>query len=118
MPMYLNDKAVKEMGIELSSDINYKWEAESSAIFLFVKDKKEVHLMLQKATVNKDVFDSAKSIKSYSFLQLLNNYGNGSYYVTIPKEKAVFETYAMIYHDSNGEEIFNHKYGLGVKVKK
>ncbi len=118
MPMYLDDKAEKELGIALPKDVDYRWEPESSAMFLFVKDKKVVHSMLQKATVNKEVFDSAKSIKSYSFLQLLNNYGNGSYYVTIPKEKAVFETYAMVYHDANGKEISNPNYGLGVKVKK
>lgn len=117
MPMYLDDKAEKKLGIALPKDVNYTWEPESSAMFLFVKDKKVVYSMLQKAAVNKEVFDSAKSVKSYSFIQLLNNYGNDSYYAIIPREKAVFETYPMIYHDKNGKETSNFKYGLGIKVQ-
>lgn len=117
MPIYLYEGAEKKLGIELPKDVDYTWEPESSAMFLFVKDKKVVHSMLQKSTVSREVYDSAKSLKAYYFLNLLNNYGNGSYYVIIPKEKAVFETYPMIYHDKNGKEVSNPEYGLGIKVK-
>lgn len=118
MPMYLNDRAEKELGIELPKGVDYKWEAESSAMFLFVKDRKVVHSMLQKAGVSREIFDSSDSIKSYSFLELLNNYGKSSYYVFIPKEKCVFETYRTVYHDQNGKEMYNAKYALGIKVKR
>lgn len=117
MPMYLNDRAEKKLGISLPKDVDYGWEPESSAMFLFVKDKKVVHSMLQKAAVSREIFDSAKSIKVYNFLYLLNNYGDSTYYVIIPREKAIFETYPIIYHDDNGKEVSNPKYGLGIKVK-
>ncbi|MBF4485719.1 hypothetical protein [Flavobacterium sp. CSZ] len=117
MPLYLDGRAEKELGITFPKDADYTLEPKSSAIFLFVKDKKVVHSMLQKAEVNKEVFHSYKSVKSYSFIQLLNNYGNANYYVIIPKEKAVFETYPIVYHDENGKEASNPEYGLGVKVK-
>ncbi|WP_281924783.1 hypothetical protein [Flavobacterium collinsii] len=73
--------------------------------------------MLQRPSVRREVFDSAKSLKAYYFLKLLNNYGDRSYYVIIPREKAIFETYPMIYHDDNGKEVLNDQYGLGIKVK-
>lgn len=117
MPLYLGDKAEKELGIDLPRSVDYTWEPESSAMFLFVKDRKVVHSMLQRPTVSKEVFDSAKSLKAYYFLNLLNSYGNGSFYVIIPKEKTIFETYPMVYHDEKGKEVINDQYGLGIKVK-
>ncbi|WET02971.1 hypothetical protein [Flavobacterium sp. YJ01] len=116
MAIYLNDMAEKQLGIELPKEIDYTWESDSTAILLFLKDKKVVHSMPQKPTVSREIFDAAKSVKSYYFLELLNNYGDGSYYVIIPKEKAIFETYPLIYHE-NGKEVSNPKYGLGVKAK-
>lgn len=117
MAIYLDDKAEKKLGIVLPKDADYKLEHDSTAILIFFKDKKAVHSISQKTTVSREAFDAAKSLKAYSFLELLNNYGNGSYCVIIPKEKAIFETYRMIYHE-NGREMSNPKYGLGVKVRK
>jgi len=48
---------------------------------------------------------------------ILNSYGNSTYYVIIPREKAIFETYPMIYHDDKGKEVLNDQYGLGIKVQ-
>jgi hypothetical protein len=106
----------KTLRIKIPFDYNYSWGADSTAMLLFVKNNTVVHYILQKPTVSRETFDQAKSIKAYNFIQLLNNYGNGGY-AKIPKEKAVFETYPMIYHDENGKEITNPKYGLGIKVK-
>lgn len=117
MPMYLNESAEKKLGIELPKDINYRWEPESSAMLFFIKNNKVVHSLLQKAGVSREIFDSADSIKSYSFIELINNYGKSSYYVFIPKEKCIFETYRTVYHDQNGKEIYNAKYALGIKVQ-
>lgn len=118
MPMYLkNDRAEKELRIVLPKDIDYSWEPESSAMLLFLKNNKVVHSLLQKAGVSREIFDSSDSIKSYSFLELLNNYGKNSYYVFIPKEKCIFETYRTVYHDQNGKEMYNAKYALGIKVQ-
>lgn len=116
MAIYLDEKAEKQLGITLPKDVDYAWAHDSLVILLFLKDKKVAHYIPQKPTVSREVFDAAKSIKAYSFLQLLNNYGNGSYFVIIPKQKAVFETYPMVYH-VNGNEMSNPKFGLGVKVK-
>ncbi|GIQ60557.1 hypothetical protein Flavo103_36930 [Flavobacterium collinsii] len=117
MAIYLSDRSEKELGIKLPKDDNYIWEPDTSAMLLFVKDKKVVYSTLQRSTVSREVFDSAKSLKAYYFLKLLNNYGNGSYYVVIPKEKAIFETYAMVYSDENGNKVSHPEYGLGIKVK-
>lgn len=117
MAIYLNEKAEKNIGIKLPLEHDYSWGPDSTAMLLFVKDKKVINYILQYPTVDKKTFDSAKSIKAYSFIELLNNYGNGSYYTIIPKEKAVFETYPIIYHE-NGKEVSSPEYGLGIRVKK
>ena len=114
--IYLNEKAEKDLGIKLPLEHDYSWGSENAAILLFVKDNIVVNHVFQQPTVDRKNFNSAKSLKAYYFLNLLKNYGNDSYYTIIPKEKAVFETYPIIYHE-NGKEKSNPKYGLGVKVK-
>lgn len=116
MAIALNEKAEKDLGIKLPLENDYSWGSDSTAMLLFVKDKKVVHHILQESSVDKKTFDNSKSIKSYHFLDLLKNYGNDSYYTIIPKKKTIFETYPIIYHDENGKEIANPKYGLGIKV--
>jgi hypothetical protein len=117
MAIALNEKAEKDLGIKLPLEHDYSWGSDSTAMLLFIKDKKVVHHILQEATVDKKTFDAAKSIKTYHFLNLLKSYGSDSYYTIIPKKKTVFETYPIVYHDENGKEISNPKYGLGIKVK-
>lgn len=117
MPISLNKEAEKELGMKLPIGDDFTWESDNTSMFLFVKNKKVVYSMLQKATVDRETYDTAQSIKAYYFLNLLNSYGKGKYYVIIPKEKAVFETYPMVYHDKNGKEMSNPKFGLGVKIK-
>ena len=116
--MAMNSKEMTEeaMNIEIPFDYDYIWANDSTAMLLFVKNNTVVHYVIQKPTVDRETFDNAKSIKAYSFIKLLNNYGNSGY-AKIPKEKAIFETYPMLYHNENGNEVSNPKYGLGVKVK-
>jgi hypothetical protein len=116
MAIHLNEKAEKELGLKLPLQYNQIGTHESEAIILFVKGNKVVQCILQKPTLDREAFENSTSIRAYYFLKLLGYNGNDKYYIKIPKEKAVFTTYPMIYHE-NGKEKTNPKYGLGVKVK-
>lgn len=116
--MALVNKETTENILGIKIPFNYSddlFQHDSIARLLFVKNNTVVHYILQKPTVDRKTFDNAKSIKAYRFIYLLNNYGNGSF-AKIPKEKAIFETYPIVYHE-NGIEKSNPKYGLAVKVR-
>jgi hypothetical protein len=118
MPViYLIENSEKELGLKLPLQYNHLWTHESETILLFVKGNEVEHYILQYSRVKKETFESASTIKTYNFLSLVKSYGNDGYYVKIPREKAVFVTYPMIYHDKNGKELTNPKYGLEVRVK-
>lgn len=106
----------KDLGITMPFEYNFSMGDENTAILLFVKNNKVVHFISQKRTVERKILDQAKSVKVSSFIYLLNNYGN-NVYAKIPKEKAIFETYPVIYHDKNKETEWALQYGMGVKVK-
>lgn len=105
----------KTLGVKIPFDYHDDlFQHDSVARILFVKNNTVVHYVLQKPSVNKKIFDNADSIKAYRFIYLLNNYGNGSY-AKIPRDKAIFKTYPIVYHEDGIEKI-NPKYGLAVKV--
>lgn len=106
----------KDLGITIPFEYNFSMGDENTAILLFVKNNNVVHYISQRRTVDRKTLDQAKSVKASSFIYLLNNYGN-NVYAKIPKEKAIFETYPVIYHDKNKETEWALKYGMGVKVK-
>ncbi|MBP2616640.1 hypothetical protein [Chryseobacterium jejuense] len=116
--MAINPKEMTEqaLGIKISQNYDYSLESDNTAMLLFLKNNNVVHYILQKPTVDKEIFDSATSIKAYHFLKLVNNFGDNAY-AKIPKEKAVFETYQIYYHNAQGQKINNPKFGLGVRVK-
>lgn len=113
----LTEYSEKELGLKLPLHHNSLWTHESETILLFVKGNEVEHYILQYSRVKKETFESASTIKAYNFLPLVKSYGNDGYYVKIPREKAVFITYPIIYHDKNGKELTNPKYGLEVRVK-
>ena len=117
MPViYLIENSEKELGLKLPLQYNHLWTPDSQAILLFVKDNKVMYYIVQNSGVDRESFENAKSIKSYSFLELLGYNGNEKFYIKIPREKAVFITHPMIYHE-NGQDKSNPKYGLGIRVK-
>ncbi|WP_223560124.1 hypothetical protein [Chryseobacterium lathyri] len=116
MAMVNKETAERTLGVKIPFDYtNDLFQHESVARLLFVKNDTVIHYILQEAGVDKKTFDNAKNIKSYRFIYLLNNYGNGSF-AKIPKDKTIFQTYPIVYHE-NGIEKSNPKYGLAVKVK-
>lgn len=110
------DMTEKAMGINIPFNYDYSWENDNTALLLFVKDNVVVNYILQKPTVSREAFNTAKSVKAYSFLKLVNNFGDNAY-AKIPRENTVFETYQILYHDEKGAEVSNPKFGHGIKVK-
>ncbi|WP_238594292.1 hypothetical protein [Chryseobacterium indologenes] len=87
---------------------------ERVARLLFVKNNTVVHYIIQNSGVDRKTFETAKSIKSYSFVNLINN-DNGS--IKIPREEAVFEMYSKILRDKNKEISKAFRSGMSIKVK-
>jgi hypothetical protein len=118
MPViYLIESSEKKLGLKLPLQHNHLWTHESEAILLFVKGNEVVHYILQYSRVKKEAFESASTIKGYNFLSLVKSYGNDGYYVKIPREKTVFDTHPVIYHDEKGNEKTYPKVAFDVKVK-
>jgi len=117
--MAINPKEMTEkaLSIKIPQNYDYSWESDNTAMLLFLKGNTVVHYILQKPSVDKQTFDAAQSIKAYDFLKLVNNSGDNAY-AKIPKEKAVFETYQIYYHDAKGQKTSNPKFGLGIRVKR
>jgi hypothetical protein len=106
----------KDLGIKIPFYYDDFLHDERVARLLFMKDNTVVHYIIQNPSVDKKTLDKANSIKGYAFVYLLNNYGKDGY-AKIPKEKAIFETYPVIYHNKAEETKWALKYGLGIKVK-
>lgn len=116
--MAINKKetAEKQLGIKIPFEYDYSWGSENVAMLLFVKDKVVLHYILQKPA-DKSVSDETKSVKAYSFINLLNNYGNNIYAI-IPRDKAIFKTYPVVYQNKVTETEWALKNGMSVKVDK
>lgn len=99
----------KTLGVKIPFDYHDDLlQHDSIARLLFVKNNTVVQHILQRPSVNKKTFDRANSIKACRFNYLLNNYGNNSY-AKMPREKAIFQTYPIVYHEDGIEKI-NPKY--------
>lgn len=106
---------IEKLGIIIP--FNYydnRFQHESVARLLFVKNNTVVHYIIQKSRVDRKTFETAKSIKSYNFVNLINS-DNGS--ITIPREEAVFEIYPKVLRDKDEEIRKAFKSGMSIKVK-
>ena len=114
MAITKKETAEKQLGIKIPFEYDYSWGSENIAMLLFVKDKVAVHYIIQKPA-DKSVSGTLKYVRAYSFINLLNNYGNNIYAI-IPRNKAIFKTYPIVYRDKVTETEWALTNGMSVKV--
>jgi hypothetical protein len=107
---------IEKLGIIIP--LNYyddRFQHDSVARLLFVKNNTVVYYISQKSSVDRKAFETAQSIKSYHFVNLIDNSINGL--VKIPREEAVFEVYPKVLRDKDEEIEKALKSGMSIKVK-